>query len=274
MLNHGTRAPNVLIDYPPGGLGNFIAQIFTNSIDLNLFYLAYHSTQDRNYDDSLISSTKEEFLSKLKTWEPTSTVTIIHSFGTLDSFNFSGKVYQVVVEDDMISYILAQQIKTGAINGDSLKNYIEQNYGTFSNSTVRENYAYQYQYLRSNKTFINSASSRADVIISFDNFYKDEKSFIAEVKKINPSIETERLYEHFITTQMPIVERKNLYLKILDCIKKNVIFDMPNLSIIDQGILSGLLNELYPIVEWQLPNQEDWFTNTKEILSVINNNAR
>ena len=267
----------IVIDYPPGGLGNFVAQVITNSINYDDSNLSFHRTTTTAkdiIDSELTVDSEESFLQNITTWASTAEVCLIHSYGQLDKLIEkvnSSIYYQIVVSKKIEIYILNQYLKALADNPNGekyMQDYVEKYFGSAEPWQYREHVYLQYHWLKT-PSYVNTPNKQANIIY-FDNFYKDQNSFCKEIKKINRDIDVNKVYNKFIQTQRFLLDKINLYDSIILAVAQGSNKTIPeNLSMIDQGIISGMLSDQYKNIEFQLPNNNNWFNNTDEIINLI-----
>lgn len=263
----------IIIDYPPGGLGNFVAQVITDSIDYNSPNLSFHSTTNRDVINLELLVEEELFLQKVATWLPTTEICLAHSHGHLDKLieKVTAIYYQVVVSEKIEIYILNQQLKAVAsmANGkEYMQEYIEKHFDSAEPWQYRENFYLQYLWLKT-PSYINTPNKQANIVY-FDNFYKDQLAFYEEIKKINKDIDVHKVYNKFIQSQRFLLDKISLYDSIILAVRQGINKTIPkDLSMIDQGIISGMLSDQYKNIEFQLPNNNNWFSDTNEIINLI-----
>lgn len=247
----------IIIDYPPGGLGNFLAQVVTNTIDLNYQQPSFH--RNRNTYDTLSLDTPSDFAQAWPDFVPTSDVFVIHSFGQLDLVRRrypQSTIIQVVVGKEIAIYMNNMYRKACADNSmteSTLHKYLIQHYGADSTATRRENYALSYLHFLHNQDYHNTPSDYADIIINFDNLYQGFERFQLEINKIKHN-DIPSIFKVFVETQNIIISRTKLYQDIVNG-TKNYQECAEHFDTIDHGLLAGMLQDKYN-QEFFLPNQE------------------
>ena len=190
----------IFIDYPPGGLGHFIAQVFTNNFSKE-DHVSFHRIKSKSYDATLSQSSQELFLKKLTKWQPKYPVSIGHSWGAIDQLKNKVKCKIISVEVNQCWPELFLNVYNKAMVDNLSAN---------KNPSIAEcNNFYNYML-----TCFNVDNSLADIKINFDNFYGSKENFFNEIKKINPDADVNVVYNIFCTTQQPIIDRLK-YLKQL-----------------------------------------------------------
>lgn len=264
----------IVIDYAPGALGHFVSQILSNTVNYSSKHASFHRSASA-VDKQLIVDNEQLFIDKIQDWIPTDSIALTHSYGNLNLIKekLNCKLIQVVVGEEIIYYTLNQHLKAMPDNaqGDAqLKQHLIDHYSDTSDWVVRENYYNQYLWLKNEKSYVNQSHSAADLIISFDNFYRSKELFFSELGKINDQVDKLKIYELFQTTQKNILDKVKLYYSVQQAVTNKEEIELPNdLTLLDQGIISGLLSDLYPHIEWQLPNRDRWFNNTSEMLGLL-----
>jgi hypothetical protein len=248
----------IIIDYPPGGLGNFLAQVITHT-KMNADHLSFHQTPG-DYD-RLVLESATEFVNAWPNFIINHSVVVIHSFGHLYLVRKrfpQARIIQVVVNNEISIYMNNMYRKACEDNPNSdstLHEYLIKHYGQDTQPTRRENYALSYLYFLNNKDYHNTVNPLADVIINFDNLYQDFNSFQLELDKIT-SNNLEPLFELFVKTQDPIITRTKMYRGIINGIKTYKEC-ADQFDTIDHGLLAGMLQDKYK-KEFFLPNQEEF----------------
>jgi hypothetical protein len=265
----------IVIDYPPGALGHFISQILTNNINYSNQHISFHKSPI-TIDKQLIVVNEQQFLNKIESWVPTNKVVLSHSFGSIGKLKekIDCTIIQVVVNEETIYYMLNQHLKANADNRKAniyRTRHMIKHYNNAACWSIRENYCYQYKWLKNENSYIKQPHAEADVIINFDNFYKNQELFFSEINRINDQIDNKlKLYNFFQTTQKSILDKVKWYHSIILAVKNRNKIQLPtNLTLLDQGIISGMLSDVYPQIEWQLPNKDIWFTSTDEMLKLL-----
>jgi hypothetical protein len=268
-----------VLDYPPGGLGNFIAQVLVNDNIVSSDNLSFHdnqnkhkwyvSLQDASIDDSIdaLITLKE----KLKDPNLIGKLVIVHTYKhTHELLNVPNiKLYQVIIQEYGTILFYNKHLKVyNHFGGNPKKTHIiKKNWNTNEPWVERECSVLELKYQQS---ISNTPTIGVDHHINFDNFYKNKDSFMHEVQRLNPLADVERLYRIFCDSQEPILNKLQLVNGIINTIKQGIDTDISHLEPLDQAVVAGLLNNEYKNFEWQLPNKNTWFQSTGEIINIIN----
>jgi hypothetical protein len=240
-------------------------------VDTEHSHVSYHRDFKFKYDQELVVQSSDEFIKKIGGWRPNLDVAVCHSFGNLQLLNKTFTIWQVIVKNKIVPYMLNQHLKACPDNPlahGTLNNHVMENFQTLEPWAVRENFYLQYQWLKTS-SYVTKLDENSDVEINFDNFYGEKSEFLSEVIKINPAVSAEMVYDHFQKTQKPILDRIHKYQHVMQCMNRKIKFDLSGFDLLDQGIMSGILNDTYPGFEWQCPNENHWFNSTDKILEII-----
>ena len=217
----------IIIDYPPGGLGNFVAQVITDTLK-DSEHSSFHRILYPIYDIKLVQKSKELFQSLAKDWKPKHSVAVVHSYGDLQTLNdlkkkFNAKIFTIRPFDNWPQLFLNCEEKATADNKENKNRNWSSNeyYNHFQN--LKTNWGY----------------SAIDEILNFDNFYKDELIFCQTLKNLNPSADFQKIYKIFQKTQMPLIDKLQ---QIIQASKSKQNFK--NLSALDQALIR-VCQELY-----------------------------
>lgn len=238
----------IIIDYPPGGLGNFLAQCAQGSINENsIDNLSFHNSwMSITYDYHLVDK-EQEFFAKLPLHKPTSDLVICHSWGRLsfvrekypDSY-----IVQVIVKDRVDIYLNNLYRKTYKDEEEFLmatSEYLTRHWDKTSFSSARR-IDIASRYIRSTMTSLerwhHSPDPLADAYINFDNLYQDIESMSTELKKIGSKTGAEAAWNILQKTQKTILDKVKLYPLILNNLSE--MDKNPDLDDIDKGIIIGM----------------------------------
>lgn len=249
----------IFIDYPPGGLGNFLAQILTNQLDMFSQHMSFHRNPKKLYS-VLTPESGEQFCQQIRSFVPAHEVSVIHSFGNLDQIRIrwpSATIVQIVVRQEIAILLNNMWRKAAADNPNSeetLSKRLIQYYNKDTVATRRENYALNYLYFKQTAGYHNTRHACTDIEINFDNLYQGIDLMFAELFKVKEDVDVEKIYPVFQLTQKPIIEKNKLY---KDLVAGSVAWQKikHNFDTIDHGLICGMLQEKYAR-EFFLPNQE------------------
>ena len=207
----------IIVDYPPGGLGNFIAQILTNTVR-NPKHVSFHRNI-ASYDIKLLKNSDKEFLSVLESWKPKGTVAISHSFGAIGAAKtrFDCKIISVRAKQYWPQLYLNLYMKASADDP-----YHQEN-------------SYEWYYRRYQNLINTWSYPEVDEILNFDEFYQDATKFYQVVTKLNPKADAHKIYDIFCTTQKPVLD-KMIYLKQI----ADTLGDVSHLNNFDQALVTIL----------------------------------
>lgn len=266
----------IIVDYPPGGLGHFIAQVKLNLIDNHTYPLSFHSMYNLryDYDIELIVDSKKKFLERLSQWEPKKTLSVCHSWGNakLLKQTFNCQVWQVLVDQSLIYLHLNRLMKAAGWNDTIDKDLFDRFKSGFKSGTDAG--IKRLWYFNSLKYLQLSPWRDADLVIKFDDFYKDQNSFAETISKINPNADIEAIYNAFLKSQTPIIDRVNRYTNVVEAIKQGdkIAID-DDFCLLDHSLLIWMLSTIYPNKDFTNMNSESWFSNTDQILDIIHDDA-
>lgn len=237
----------IIIDYPPGGLGHFLAQCVRGTIiEDAIGHLSFHDREDPAYDYFLADS-KESFFEKLPLHEPTSDLMICHSWGQLASIKKKypdSYIVQVVVKDRIDIHI--NNVYRKAVRGSKKSileffEHLNQHWDRVSvSSATRVDIALRYvrSAMASMEHWYYAPDPSADAHIIFDNLYLDIESMDKELKKIGSKSDTRVAWNVLQRTQKLILDKVKLYPMVLNNLSE--IDQNPNLDDIDKGIIIGM----------------------------------
>ena len=250
----------IVVDYPPGGLGNFIAQIYTNTVLTHEGSTTFHRNKIQNYwpQRPKTANNLAELMDLIRTKSLVEDIAICHTHGNSEILvGLDGILLWLVVVDEYFPILfLNKQLKAKASMA----------VGNLVDNTDRVSIIHEY--LHDFK--LHTRLRHADRYILFDNFYKGQNECIAEINKINPDADADNVYQIFSRSQNPIVNRYNKLKSMIELIDNNTAEDLSTLSTLDQGIISAMLTQKYPQIDWALNHQANWFQNTAEISQIIN----
>ena len=213
----------IIIDYPPGGLGNFVAQIITNTVE-NINHVSFHrnwETIDKHYDIQLVQRSKELFLSVLNTWKPKHRLAIAHGFGAIHEVKnrVNCEIISIRPVNNWLQLFLNKEMKAAA--DDRLRSEQQTTYDFYC------------------RTYANiKAICDWPVVgkfVNFDDFYQGQEKFYQLVHELNPNADAEKIYEIFCVTQKPILDKLE-YLKQLSITNDST----DHLNNFDRAVVDGL----------------------------------
>jgi len=180
----------VIINYSPGGLGNFAAQVVTGTVTdpgNSSFHTNFHSGSA--YDIQLVpQKTQAEFLHSLAEWRPTRPVAICHSYGAaaeLERYTDS-RIISIRPVNRWLQLFLNRELK--AVHQDVVP--------------PARSYEWYYQAIRWMK--IHESYPINHELVNFDNFYSGPELFRRTIQQLNPQADSDQLYHLFNQTQQPI----------------------------------------------------------------------
>lgn len=249
----------IFIDYPPGGLGNFLAQILTNNSELSDTHASFHRSLKKEYS-SLTPESSEQFCRQITSFVPKHEVTVTHSFGNINELRNrwpSATIVQVVARQE-IAILLNNMWRKAAVDNPNsektLSNRLIQHYKKNTVATQRENYARSYLYFKQNAGYHNTRHPLTDIEINFDSLYQGPYLMHTELIKIKTDIDISKINKVFQLTQQPIIQKNNLYKEL---ISGSITWDQSKhyFDTIDHGLICGMLQEKHN-KEFFLPNQD------------------
>ena len=97
----------IFIDYPPGGLGNFLAQCLTNTVNFDNSHVSFHRTKN-SYYDRLTPEDSTTFNNVFANYTFEKNVAVIHSYGNLGLVRQhypDSTIIQVVVDKEIAIFL-------------------------------------------------------------------------------------------------------------------------------------------------------------------------
>ena len=183
----------IIVDYPPGGLGNFAAQVITDTV-INTGQPSFHnnhSRESRAYDIQLVCRSQQEFLHRLAEWQPTHSVAICHSHGAVAELKRYTN-YRI---------ISIRPVKRW------LQLYLNKQLKAMPQATMpaAQSYDWHYRAIESMKT--QESYSIDHELLNFDHFYSGPEQFRHTIQQLNPLADSDGLYHLFNQTQQPILDQ-------------------------------------------------------------------
>jgi len=249
----------IFIDYPPGGLGNFLAQVITSNGEVFDKHLSFHHSVKKQYS-ALIPNSPEQFCRQIKSFVPSHEVTVVHSYGHINELRTrwpSATIIQVVARQE-IAILLNNMWRKAAVENPNLEtalsNRLIKYYKKDTVATRRENYALSYLHFKQNSGYHNTLHPLADIEINFDNLYQDSNLMHAELSKIKKDNDITKIYKVFQSTQQSIIQKNNLYKEL---VAETISWEQckHNFDTLDHGIICGMLQEKHN-KEFFLPDQD------------------
>ena len=200
-----------IIDYTPGGLGNFIGQIFSNSISTS-GHLSFHRNQG-NYGTELVTH-QHIFAERAPNWIPSTPVNICHSWGQLDLISYRPiEKWQVYVDQQHLYLFYNFYLKAHAT-------FIKLPEDHWHKQSAKSQSDHKILPSRKWATGImhnlyhkwpTKPNSAADKLIRFDDFYDSKQSFFNVVQSLNPtlSLTLDEIWNIWTTSQQPIFDAVN-----------------------------------------------------------------
>jgi hypothetical protein len=249
----------IFIDYPPGGLGHFLAQILTTDDELPDNHISFHRNLKKKYS-ALTLESSEQFCQQIKSFVPSNEVTVTHSFGNINELRTrwpSATIIQVVARQEIAILLNNMWRKAAAANPNSettLSNRLIQHYKKDTVAIRREDYALSYLYFKQNAGYHNTRHPMTDIEINFDNLYQGPYFMHTELLKIKKEVDITKIDKVFQTTQQPIIQKNNLYKEL---VAESISWEQHKhyFDTIDHGLICGMLQEKHNR-EFFLPNQD------------------
>jgi hypothetical protein len=263
------HARPVLIDYPPGGLGNFIAQLRVGSVvdpdTIKKNSLSFHQRAD-NYDASWLAVARSDFRKRLAgpVERPVYDTVVAHSWGMAPEMARhmnNARIWNVQINDHRVPLILNRWLK--AARGDV--SYLSVKIRCPCIMRLK-----QYEVVK----YINRVESWAfgktdyqvEKVIMFDKFYGSLDLFFSQVIDINPDLDPEPIWRLFQRTQHPVLDRYQRYQDIVMAVDTGTSIKIPDqFTPLDHGLIAYMLENRFPDVNFSLPAQEHWFRDTSAI---------
>ena len=261
----------IVIDYPPGGLGNFVAQVYTDTVSPNVFSHIFHRNKIRKYWPPLTKRPDQvlELLSRIRSKTLVEDVAVCHTHGHSEILSgLDGvEIWSISVTEKFPILFLNKQLKANANLSVTDRNNSRiqapwAQFGCSERETLVREYLYDFK--------LHTRVQPADKYINFDNFYKSPEDCKAEIEKINTQIDSQSVCQIFYKSQQLIIDRYNKLIGILDQISNNTSADLSTLPVLDQAMIAAILTQRYTQMDWILGNQQTWFNNTLEISNIIN----
>ena len=249
----------IFIDYPPGGLGNFLAQILTTDGELSDKHISFHRMKGKKYS-ALTPESSEQFCQQIKTFAPSNEVTVTHSFGNINELRTRwphATIIQVVARQEIAILLNNMWRKAAGDNPNSettLSNRLMQHYKKDTVAIRRENYALSYLYFKQNAGYHNTRHPMTDIEIDFDNLYQGPDLMHMELLKIKKDVAITKINKVFQSTQHLIIQKNNLYKEL---VAGSISWEQSKhyFDTIDHGLICGMLQEKHN-KEFFLPNQD------------------
>jgi hypothetical protein len=169
----------VIIDYTPGGLGNFAAQVVTGTAK-DPGGPSFHNNwrwESCAYDIQLVCRSQQEFLQRLAQWRPTHSVAICHSHG-------AGAELKRLTDSRIISIRPVNRW---------LQLYLNRHLKAVPLNTVPVEQSYDWHYRAIYWMKINESYSIDHELLNFDNFYSGPDEFRHTIQQLNPLADSDQL---------------------------------------------------------------------------------
>ena len=266
-------ANKIIIDYPPGGLGNFVAQVYTNTVSFDAASPVFHQSKVRKYWPPLSGRPNQvpELLRLIRSNTLIEDVAVCHTHGHSEILaDLEGvEIWNVLVVEYFPMLFLNKQAKANADLSILDRIYQRKKAATLWGClTDLERESFMREYLYDFK--LHTRVQPADRYIQFDNFYKSPEDCKMEIEKINHSADSRAISQIFYKSQESLIRRYNNLTVLLEQISNNTSTDLSTLPVLDQAMIAAMLTQKYPQVDWLLAHQQTWFKNTSEISHIIN----
>jgi hypothetical protein len=179
----------IIVDYPPGGLGNFAAQVITDTV-FNCGHPSFHENH-KAYDIQLVQKTQADFLDCLAQWQPEYPVAICHSYGNTTEIKnrVDCRIISIQPVNNWLQLWVNKELKAVP------KNAVQ----------TTQSYEWYYHALSGFKNMWEDLT--VDELVNFDNFYLGPEEFYHNIQQLNPAADAEYIYDIFVNTQQPILDR-------------------------------------------------------------------
>lgn len=282
----------ILIDYPPGGLGNFIAQVRINSLidpdSIQPGSMSFHQRAGQNYyrheyDISWLGIApmdRESRLSGPPEHCDHDTV-LVHSWGQghrIAQHMGCDGIWHVRVQHCRTALFLNWWLKASRgnidalVQTDTIKNHPR--ITADMPSTVLQRFACWYHVVHQHQWqpwVFSLPCYPVAKVVEFDRFYGTRSGFCRQIQEINPDIDSMSVYELFQRSQGPILQRLSDHDRVIRSIQQQEhAVAIPNSwTPIDHALLMYQLDQIYPGVDFLAPELPDWFQNTRQIRDIL-----
>jgi len=209
----------IIVDYPPGGLGNFAAQVITGTVrdpGHAVFHKNFHWGY---YDIQLVQPTQADFLHQLAQWQPQHSVAICHSHGAAAELRRyrDARIISIRPVNRWLQLWLNRELKAVPSNTVQTTHSLKWHYHAIRCMKIQESYPIDHE------------------LLNFDNFYSGSEGFRHNIQQLSPQADCDGLYDLFNRTQRPILDRMAQLRQMAESGQ-----DHPGMSHMEQAIVAWL----------------------------------
>jgi hypothetical protein len=256
----------VVIDFPPGGLGHFIARVLNNDYNFQSGKLGEFHSQEHNYES--ITGSFENFEKNFQKSDKNKNVVCLHNFNNtnLGYYFPDHKLINVFLDDKLDIYTNNFYYKAIGSDYTTKKNFIDKVKEKYPNSpnAIREEFFNFYSWL-SESSLVNEKPDYINLPFSWIYRFDKLNKFFKNNDLIIPA-NLEEIHRDFLVKQSNIVEKSKNYSLILENISNRKNYQIPKeFNDVDFGIVSSMV---YKLTGKDIINlySVGWFTDTAEII--------
>lgn len=239
-----------VITAPPGGLAHFLSRVIANEYNFEVSSNGSYHGLSKKYSSK--TSELENFENMLT--DTDEDVVCLHNFDNRDlSTVFVGRTVVNIIVDSCFEIYFNNYYRKAIQSSRSVENKF------LLDSQLR--FPTSNNYLREEFFFVYNAATQGQIDwlptdmhginVSFSDFYSLPK-FTAVLSKIpgvdTPQHQIQRIWDHFIASQQPILDRVNRYQHICDqLMAQQPVTIPPEFDNIDFGIMCGMIYSQYGV---------------------------
>lgn len=256
----------VVIDFPPGGLGHFLARVLNNDYDFQAGSLGEFHSQKHNYES--VTSSKENFEKTFEHSDKTKNIICLHNFNNIDLRSYFPNHKLVNVYLDNRLDVFTNNFYYKAIGSDhttkiKFLSSIKIKYLNSPNP-IREEFCNFHSWIPSS----DWAKQKLNYInIPFSCFYNYSKlnELFNACGFLIPN-NFKEIHNDFLVKQSVILNKSAEYSKILESISNRTSYKIPQyFTDVDFGIVSSMIYKLTGKDVINLTSY-NWFTDSLEII--------
>ena len=256
----------VVIDFPPGACGHFIARVLNGEYNfvsgkLGEFHNLHHSYTS-------ITTTEEYFPKIFESTQSNENVICLHNFKNykLDKVYPTHALVSIYIDSTFDDFLQNFYYKAISSNKEILTQYHRDVNNKFKNSPcpLREEFFNLYSWL-SVSSWKDKKENHINLPFSYIYSYQLLEEFLSEHNFILPD-NFKEIHKDFLYAQNNILTKSKIFAKIVEAVSDKKIINIPlDLTEVDRGILSAMLYKSTGVDVINI-NSSNWFKNTKEIL--------
>lgn len=256
----------VVIDFPPGGLGHFLARVLNNDYDFQSGLLGEFHSQQHSYESA--TSSKEDFEKTFESSNKNKNVICLHNFNNTDlrSYFPNHKLINIFLDDMLEVFTNNFYYKAIGSNKTTKKNFLSDIESKYANSfaPIREEF-YNFCSWLPNSDWTKQKLNYINLPFSHVYNYDRLKELFDSCELLVPN-NFKEIHDDFLLKQSGVLHKFSQYSEILKCISNRTSYKIPQeFNDVDFGIISSMIYKSTgkDVINLQSKN---WFTDTLDII--------